>query len=45
MKITKTVLRDFMIQNALKNHYELEITDKKAMLFEFMKAVEGYEAT
>ena len=43
MKITKTVLRDFMIRCVLINHYKLAITDKEAMFYEFRKAIEWYE--
>ena len=43
MRITRSVLRDFMIRSALINHYELAITDKEAMFYEFRKAIEWYE--
>ena len=43
MKITKELLRDFMIQSAFTNHYTLRIIDKKAMLYELTRAIGWYK--
>lgn len=43
MKVTRTVLRDFMLKQAIINHYELRITDKNAMFYEIKNAIEWYE--
>ena len=43
MKFSRSTLRDLMIQEALRKHYELKIMDNSSMFYEFKRAIEWYE--
>ena len=42
MKVTKELLRYFMLQSAFTNHYALKIIDEIAMLYELTRAMDWY---
>lgn len=42
MKLTKSSLRDLMISDAIRKHYELKIIDRLAMFYEFERACDWY---